>query len=223
MTEWSPRSTFCKVTAEDGSALVAEDKSRPSRWRRLARDVLSLFVFVTVALTARASLADHYVVPTGSMIPTVHEGDRVFVSKAAYGLRLPLSSMWLLRWTGPARGDVVVLESPTDGTVLLKRIVARAGDEVVVQDGKLVLNGKEVVCTDHDETLDGKTHLLSLDNGGGPDFGPARVPDGKVLVMGDNRGNSRDGRMFGFVDVSSILGRAMAVYSRDGSLTWNEL
>jgi signal peptidase I len=204
------------VTAED-------DKKRPSRWRRLGRDVLSLLVFVSVALSARASLADHYVVPTGSMIPTVHEGDRVFVSKAAYGLRLPLSSTWLFRWTGPARGDVVVLESPTDGTVLLKRIVARAGDEVSVQDGKLILNGKEVACTDHDETLDGKTHPLSLDNGGGPDFGPAKVPEGKVLVMGDNRGNSRDGRMFGFVEVSSILGRALAVYSRDGSLTWNEL
>lgn len=196
---------------------------RPSRLRKLGRDAVSLVVFVSVALSARASLADHYVVPTGSMIPTVHEGDRVFVSKAAYGLRLPLSSTWLLRWHGPARGDVVVLESPTDGTVLLKRIVAREGDEISVQDGRLILNGQQVACTDHDETLDGKTHPVSLDSGGGPDFGPAKVPAGKVLVMGDNRGNSRDGRMFGFVDVSAILGRALAVYSRDGSLVWNEL
>ncbi len=200
-----------------------EPAPRPSRARKLARDALSLLVFVSVALSARASLADHYVVPTGSMIPTVHEGDRVFVSKAAYGLRLPLSSTWLLRWTGPARGDVVVLESPTDGTVLLKRVVARAGDEVEVRDGRLILNGAEVRCTDHDETLDGKTHPLSLDAGGGPDFGPAKVPEGKVLVMGDNRGNSRDGRMFGFVDAASVLGRALAVYSREGSLVWNEL
>ncbi len=200
-----------------------EPAPRPSRLRKLGRDVISLAVFVSVALTARASLADHYVVPTGSMIPTVHEGDRVFVSKAAYGLRLPLSSTWLARWSSPTRGDVVVLESPTDGTVLLKRVVALAGDEVEVRDGHLILNGRRVVCTEHDETLDGKTHALSLDSGGGPDFGPATVPPGKVLVMGDNRGNSRDGRMFGFVEDASLLGRALAVYSREGSLVWNEL
>jgi signal peptidase I len=194
-----------------------------SRMRRLGRDAVSLAVFVFIALSARASLADHYVVPTGSMIPTVHEGDRVFVSKAAYGLRLPMSSTWLARWSNPKRGDVVVLESPVDKTVLLKRVVALPGDEVEVKDGHLVLNGNRVVASDHDETLDGRTHALSLSSGGGPDFGPAKVPEGKVLVMGDNRGNSRDGRMFGFVDDDSILGRALAVYSREGSLVWNEL
>jgi signal peptidase I len=105
----------------------------------------------------------------------------------------------------------------------LKRVVALPGDTVEVQGGHLVLNGRRVKATEREETLDGKRHLLSLEAGGGPDFGPAKVPKGKVLVMGDNRGNSKDGRMFGFVDEETVLGRAVAVYSREGSLVWQEL
>ncbi len=198
-------------------------EEKPSRARRLGRDAISLVAFLAVALTARASLADHYVVPTGSMIPTVHEGDRVFVSKAAYGLRFPMSRVWLWRWSEPQRGDVVVLESPAEDVILLKRVIALPGDTIEVRAGKLILNGDKVVATDDQETLDGKVHALSLASGGGPDFGPKQVPVGKVLVMGDNRGNSRDGRMFGFVEEDAVLGRAVAVYSRDSSLTWDKL
>lgn len=201
----------------------AARKPPVSRGRRILRDALSLVAFLGIALTARASLADHYVVPTGSMIPTVREGDRVVVSKAAYGLRFPLTDAWLVRWSEPKRGDVVVLESPSDSIVLLKRVVALPGDTVEVRDGHLILNGVRTKATDREETLDGKTHPLSLESGGGPDFGPSKVPQGKVLVMGDNRGNSKDGRMFGFVDEQTILGRALAVYSRQGSLVWDEL
>lgn len=187
------------------------------------RDVASIAAFMAVALSARATLADHYVVPTGSMVPTVREGDRVFVSKAAYGLRVPLSRTWLVRWTVPHRGDVVVLESPVDDTVLLKRVVAVPGDQVEIRDGRVVLDGREVEATSHDESLGGRRHPVSLESGGGPDFGPEVVPPGKVLVVGDNRGNSRDGRSFGFVDADRVLGRAVAVYSHQGALVWNEL
>jgi signal peptidase I len=182
-----------------------------------------LLIFLGVALSARASLADHYVVPTGSMIPTVREGDRVFVSKAAYGFRLPLSFTWLARWSEPQRGDVVVLQSPVEDVVLLKRVVAVGGDEVTVLNGKLILNGQAVETTADSEKLGEKAHSLSLKSGGGPNFGPDRVPKGKVLVMGDNRGNSKDGRMFGFVDESTVLGRAVSIYLRDGSLVWDRL
>lgn len=207
--------------------IAAPDEARPEKRRppkrSLARDALSLGAFLATALTARASLADHYVVPTGSMIPTVREGDRVFVSKAAYGLRIPLSRTWLVRWADLHRGDVVVLDSPDDDQVLLKRVVALPGDRVEVRDGHVTIAGQRIETTDHDETLGGKRHPLSLAAGGGPDLGPVVVPPGKVLVMGDNRGNSRDGRTFGFVDEATVLGRALAVYSRGGSLGWNEI
>lgn len=216
-----PPSDRPRTAKPRGKQKAREEK--PSRARRLGRDAISLVAFLAVALTARASLADHYVVPTGSMIPTVHEGDRVFVSKAAYGLRFPMSRVWLWRWSEPHRGDVVVLESPAEDVILLKRVIALPGDTIEVRAGKLILNGDKVVATDDQETLDGKVHALSLASGGGPDFGPKQVPAGKVLVMGDNRGNSRDGRMFGFVEEDAVLGRAVAVYSRDSSLTWDKL
>lgn len=211
-----------KPTAKATKKSAAKKKPE-SKTRKIGRDILSLLIFLGVALSARASLADHYVVPTGSMIPTVHEGDRVFVSKAAYGFRIPLSATWLARWSQPERGDVVVLQSPVEDVVLLKRVVAVGGDEVRVQGGRLFLNGKPVVTSDTEEQLGGKTHKLSLKSGGGPDFGPENVPKGMVLVMGDNRGNSKDGRMFGFVDERTVLGKAVSIYLRDGSLVWDEL
>ncbi|MGH7294153.1 MAG: signal peptidase I, partial [Polyangiaceae bacterium] len=73
------------------------------------------------------------------------------------------------------------------------------------------------------EELGGKEHALSSEYGGGPDFGPTRVPAGEYLVLGDNRGNSRDGRFFGWVDRGAILGRAVAVCLRDGKPVWKPL
>lgn len=171
---------------------------------------------MAVAFVARASFADHYRVPSGSMSPTVHVGDHIVVSKLAYGLRLPMTDTYVARFGTPARGDVVVLAPPNDpehatppADVLLKRVVAIAGDEVEVRDGQVRVNGHST-----DE------RWISLAEGGGPDFGPSRVPEGKLLVLGDNRGNSRDGRVFGFIDRDHVLGRAVAVLGRDGSLTY---
>ena len=190
-----------------------------SKRRAFFRTVLQLGSAAAVAFTARASLADHYRVPSGSMEPTVHVGDRIVVSKAAYGLRLPLTDTYLVRYSAPARGDVVVIEPPDDeskhaadadvlGSVLLKRVVAVEGDLVEVKDGRVHIDGREV-----------REARISLDAGGGPDLAPVRVPAGKVLLLGDNRGNSRDGRTFGFVDRERVLGRAISVFARDGHLS----
>lgn len=193
------------------------------------RDGVSILIALGVVTFARSSLADHYHVPTGSMIPTVAVQDRVLVDKLAYGLRLPLTDVYLLRFDGPSRGDVVVLESPEDGLVLLKRVVAVPGDRVEVRGGALILDGREVPTTIDParpggdrfiEELGGHAHAVELTSGGGPTFGPTVVPPDRYLVMGDNRGNSHDGRMFGFVKRSSILGRAAAVFFRQGALRW---
>ena len=187
------------------------------------RTLVQLASAAAVALTARASLADHYRVPSGSMEPNVHVGDHILVSKAAYGLRLPLTETYLLHFARPARGDVVVIEPPdaqsrhaTDSevvsAVLLKRVVAVEGDLVEVRDGHVRIDGKTATEA-----------TLSLDFGGGPDLGPVRVPAGKVLLLGDNRGNSRDGRTFGFVDREHVLGRAFAVVARDGRVAYEPL
>jgi signal peptidase I len=194
--------------------------SRKSSWRK---DVAAVAAAAAVVLVGRSSLADHYHVPSESMLPTVVAGDHIFVNKAAYGLRVPFSHVTLAEFSGPSRSDVVVLESPESGIVLLKRVVACPGDIVAVENGKLLLNGKPVpVETKSGAVIEdlGSGHLIRLDDGGGPDFGPVQVPDGKYLVLGDNRGNSRDGRYFGFVKRDAILGRAVAILARDGSPTW---
>lgn len=193
------------------------------RRRNLFRDFVGILACIAVVLFARASLADHYVVPSGSMEPTVEVGDRVVVSKAAYGLRLPLSDTWIARWDDPHRGDVVVLESPETGIILLKRVVAVPGDTVSVRDGLVSIRGVGIEHDGSTENLDGKLHAIARDPDGGPPYGPMTLPPGKFLVMGDNRGNSRDGRMFGLVDGSTILGKAKKIYYRDGSFSWKDL
>ena len=193
----------------------------------MGREVVSLGMLVAVLLMARSSLADHYQVPSASMKPTVAVGDRVLVLKAAYGLRIPWSDLYLGGITMPSRGDVVVLESPEDGRVLLKRVVAVAGDEVEVRNGHLHLDGAPVPIDETDghltERLGGHPHAVAIDLGGGPDLPATRVPGGHLLVVGDNRGNSHDGRSFGFVAAERVLGRALGIYARDGALTWIDL
>jgi signal peptidase I len=197
----------------------------PSSVDRPLRALASVFVAAAVALVARSSFADHYVVPTGSMLPTVQLQDHVLVDKMAYGLRLPLLPGYLLRFDGPALGDVVVLTAPDNGSVLLKRVVAVPGDTVEVRAGQLRIDGRAVpVEARHGASTealgDRPPHPVSLDDGGGPDFGPTPLRTDRYLVMGDNRGNSRDGRYFGLVERNEILGRAWGVLVRGGRFTW---
>lgn len=191
--------------------------------RKWIRELASVAVASFVVLLARSTFADHYVVPTGSMLPTVHAGDRVLVHKAAYGWRVPLTRYWLREGDAPARGDVVVLEAPSSGDVLLKRVVAVPGDLVAIRRGRVWLNGRAAPLGARAgqliETLGERDHEVDLGLGG-PDFGPIRVPAEHYLVMGDNRGDSHDGRMFGWVARDAILGRALGVYLRGGAPVW---
>lgn len=195
-----------------------------SNARRSLRELSSVLAAAAVALVARSSFADHYVVPSGSMLPTVQLQDHVVVSKLAYGVHVPLLPGYLAQFGGPARGDVVVLTAPDTGIVLLKRVVALPGDRVRIHDGRLELNGQDVAVEERDgvsyEALGARPHPLELEAGGGPDLGPSIVPEGRYLVLGDNRGNSRDGRYFGWVDRDAILGHVEGVLFRGSRLTW---
>ena len=200
---------------------------RPRGSLRIFKDILSIGAAASLALVARTSLADHYVVPSGSMEPTVEVGDRILVDKLAFGVRLPIADRYLVSLAEPRPGDVVVLGSPENGITLLKRVVAGPGDTVTVRGGHLDLNGTSVRVTSGEtsdlEYLGATPHSLRLGDGGGPDFGPVRVPADHFLVMGDNRGNSHDGRSFGFVTRDAIRGRAVRVFLRNGAPTWRPL
>lgn len=178
--------------------------------RARARSLLSFGLAMAGLFVARASLADHYRVPSGSMEPTVQVADHVVVLKAAYGLRVPLTDAYVLGPRTPGRGDVVVLTSPESDTVLLKRVVAVGGDVVEVRDGRVVLTrgGRPVAQ---------EGYAGSVEAGPGPSLPPTAVPEGKLLVLGDNRGNSHDGRSFGWVSERALLGRAIAVVGAGGA------
>lgn len=197
---------------------------RTHRWMRTELPQLALMLVLLAA--ARDSFANHYYVPSGSMEHTLEIGDRVAVDMRAYGMRLPFTDMQLLATGKPERGDIAVFDSPQDGTRLIKRVAAVAGDEVELVDGRLSINGVPL------ETIDGKDvelfrkhrATLNLSHGGGPDIHGLTIPEGQVLMLGDARGNSIDGRFFGLVPVGDLYGRAVAVYYRRGEgFTWNRL
>lgn len=191
-----------------------------SRGQWVKSELLSLLLVVGLVTTARSSLADHYYVPSGSMEYSLMPGDRVIVDKTAYGLRIPLTKVDLLGASAPERGDVAVFDSPTDGVRLIKRIVAVGGDRVSLAAGRLSING-EALGDAELERFGVREALLNLSDGGGPDIRDLVVPPGKVLALGDHRGNSQDGRYFGLIDQRELFGRAVAIYYRRGDgFTW---
>ncbi len=191
------------------------------------RSEWATFAMMVVLLTvARSSFANHYQVPSGSMEPTLMPGDRVAVNMMAYGVRVPFTDIELLDRGEPKPGDVVVFKSPTDGTRLIKRVVAVGGDTVAVVDGRLWIDGQPLHDVDASdiEHFGARDVHLNLRDGGGPDLATVTIPAGMALVLGDHRGNSADGRFFGLVPMKSLYARASAVYYRSGEgFGWTKL
>jgi signal peptidase I len=150
------------------------------------RGVLALFACaVALVLLLRSFVGEPVRVPTGSMAPTVRPGDSVLVDKLAY------------RFGAPRRDDLVVFRRPVSGELMLKRVVGVAGDRVGIEDGVLHVNGRAVAEPYVDHRRVDSVY-----------FGPVRVPAGAVFVLGDQRSNSQDSRVFGAVRRNRILGRA---------------
>ena len=199
----------------------------------LLREYRGTALFLLLMLCFRSAWADWVVVPTGSMNPTILEGDRLLVDKHVFGLRLPFTRLHLTNGADPARGDIVVFDSPADGTVLVKRVVGMPGDVVALDDEHLVVNGRRARYTPEDAA--GLRRLLAATAAQRPQLLresglsapheimllPERaalrsvagvvVPEGMYFMMGDNRDNSADSRYFGFVPRNAILGRATRV------------
>jgi len=218
----------------------AGERRTRSGWSRLWAEWVKPFLMVLVVVgSLRSAVADWNDVPTGSMRPTILEGERIFVNKLAYDLKVPFTRLRVMQWDEPDRGDVVVLYSPADGKRLVKRVVGVPGDVVAMRDGRLYVDGQaaeyqplgssertalglagepaELVVW---ERIDRRSHPVTWTpfQPAIRSFGPERVPPGKYYVMGDNRDNSRDSRWFGFVDRNLIVGEATAVVV---SLDWD--
>jgi signal peptidase I len=198
-------------------------------WRLWKEWRMTVFFIVFVVIPVKSSLADWNWVPTGSMNPTILEGDLVYVDKVAYDLRFPLTLYRLAEWSDPQRGDIVICLSPDDGTRLVKRVIGEPGDTIEMKDNVLILNGEPVPYTRvgvqgtevfHGEfgifameDLDGTVHpVMSIPSVSAMrTFGLIRVPQDRYFVMGDNRDVSRDSRFFGFVERKRILGKVKGV------------
>jgi signal peptidase I len=211
--------------------------SLQSRAKKILVANRSLLVFFALMMVFRSALADWMLVPTGSMNPTIVEGDRILVNKAAYGLRIPFTTIRLTRGEDPQRGDIVIFPSPKDGTTLVKRVIGLPAETVEMRDERLFIDGMAVNytasaqddadlpqatrATDHafvSENLSERAHpIMTLPTRpAARNFGPVRVPDGEYLVLGDNRDNSADSRYIGFISRATIVGRAFGVaYSLD--------
>ena len=161
------------------------------RSSREARGFVGFLIILTVAFVlvfgfVRPFVLEAFRIPSESMVPTLEVGDRVFVNKFIY------------RFTEPERGDVVVFESVNGGEEdLIKRVVGVAGDEVEVRNGTLLVNGE-----------DREEPYLNRNLPFNDSYGPTEVPEGHVFVMGDNRANSADSRVFGPLPIENIEGEA---------------
>lgn len=196
------------------------------RLRSWCRDNAPLLVMLLLMLVARSSFANHYAVPSGSMEPTLVPGDHVLVDMSAYGLRIPFTEIELVHRSVPQRGDIAVFNSPVDGTRLIKRVAAVGGDRVTLTDGHLSIDGAPLAQVESTDIERFGTRLarLNLDAGGGPDISGLTIPEGQVLMLGDHRGNSADGRYFGLVAARTLYGRATRVFYRHNvGLVWKSL
>lgn len=192
----------------------------------------SLIVAVLLALAIRTFVVQAFVIPSGSMLPTLQIGDYLLVNKLAYTFR-PIQ-----------RGDIIVFKFPRDESQdFIKRVVGLPGDKIEIRKGTLFINDQPVpiiaesAARDSEqavrspyyekpklfmEQLGGVKHQIQyLRDQSGLDFLPKLVPADSVFVMGDNRDNSQDSRVWGFVKYDKILGRALIIYwSWDGDERW---
>ena len=176
-------------------------KAQPARrppWRAAVKEnIESLIWAVALALVIRTFIMAPFKIPSGSMRPTLIEGDRILVNKFLYHFREP--------W----RGDIIVFRYPDDlKRPFIKRLVAVGGDTVEIRDGQLLVNGK---------TVEGDSRFFSTvqyHNQGpyGQEDQTVQVPEGAYYVLGDNSLSSHDSRFWGFVDRKHVIGEAMVIF-----------
>jgi signal peptidase I len=195
-------------------------------WLKRNRGVL---VFLLCLGIFRTAVADWNPVPTGSMRPTILEGDVVLVDRLAYDLKLPLSDIILVPLGDPRRGDIATFSSPVDGMRLIKRIVAIPGDTVELRGDTLFINGVAaryaapvaapgplagddggLAAVRARERIAGSTRTVQFlpQAPAMRDFGPLTIPADSYFMMGDNRDDSEDSRYIGVVPRHLLIGRA---------------
>lgn len=175
--------------------------------------IKTLVAFLIAAFILRASVVEAFKIPSGSMIPTLKIGDHILVSKLSYGVRIPFMKETLYQFAEPKRGDIVVFTRADDetGVNIIKRVVGLPGDTVEVRDTRVFINNQLY-----------PEEYARWEEGGIREgmFGPERIPEGHIFLLGDNRDHSRDSRFWPnpFLPIERVKGRAMVIY-----WSWDDL
>ena len=186
----------------------------------------SLVLLIALMMVFRSSLADWNEVPTGSMLPTIVQGDRIYIDKLAYDLNVPFSHFSLAHLADPQRGDIIVFDSKHSDKRLVKRVVAVPGDSIQMRNKQLFINGRAIDYDDPkpvanqplpyiemQENLFGVAHAIRVlpRRTGRDNFNALVIPAGYYFALGDNRDNSADSRVIGLIPRGEIIGRARQV------------
>jgi len=199
----------------------------------LFREWRGVIIFIVIMILFRSAIADWNQVPSGSMKPTILEGDRIVVNKLAYDLKIPFTTLHLSQWSNPTRGEIVTFYSPNDDKLLIKRVIGVPGDIVAMRNNQLFINhqpasysqlGEEIV--NQLDVVQKRKHHFFYESVGEirypvmlrpsepnqyNSFGPLKVPHDQYLMLGDNRDNSRDSRKIGLISRDQITGRAHTI------------
>ena len=210
---------------------VGDDKPSDNLLVEYSRSFFPVLLFV---LIVRSFIFEPFRIPSGSMMPTLLQGDFIFVKKFSYGMRIPVLETKFLETGEPERGDVVVFRLPTDPDVnYIKRVVGLPGDRITYDGHRLTINGdmveleRDTETPNHEgsarfiEQLGDREHAILISN---PGYtirdGVYEVPEGSYFMMGDNRDNSRDSRFIGAIGEEYLVGEAVFIWMNMDGLSW---
>ncbi len=194
----------------------------------------SFFPVLLLVLVIRSFIFEPFRIPSGSMMPTLLQGDYIFVKKYSYGLRLPVIEKKIVETGEPDRGDVVVFRLPSQPNInYIKRVVGLPGDELVYKRHRLTVNGElvavipdasdESLADQYIEQLGEHKHAILITNPRNTmRDGRYTVPEGYYFMMGDNRDNSRDSRFIGAIPETYLVGEAVRIWMHMDGLEWPE-
>lgn len=169
-----------------------------------------IVIAVLIALFIRAFIVQAFKIPSSSMEPTLLVGDYLLVNKFIYGVRIPYSNIKFFEYKKPKRGDIIVFIFPKDRKKdFIKRVIGTEGEKVTLLHNKIYID---------DKLIDDPWGHFTRPRSSIEDYGPVKVPEGSLFVMGDNRDNSQDSRFWGFVKTNEVKGKAFIVYF---SLDWD--
>lgn len=206
----------------------AEDAAEPAN----VEYSKSFFPVLLIVFVVRSFIIEPFQIPSESMVPTLEIGDFIVVNKFTYGIRLPVIRTKIIDINEPKRGDVMVFFPPGQDVYYIKRVIGLPGDIISYENKKLTVNGKvweqTFIKIDHDHGSANCTQIdknaLFIENIEGVEHETRYcsdmrvknerldyiVPPGNYFMMGDNRDNSADSRVFGFVPEERIVGKAFA-------------